>query len=168
MQSPSAYHFIRYVVNEHYPYYAYDDLRQVYPDLRGANLKLMRLYLRLANYCQADTFVDTGGVASRSFSDFVAAGCRKTQVADVSELSSAIEILRIGVARDNDWIDRMLDHTHQRSVVVVEQIGLRRELRDVWLRLLADSRVSVSFDLYYCGIAFFDTSRHKCNYIVNF
>ena len=28
VQSPSAYAFIRYVVNEHYPYYAYEDLRK--------------------------------------------------------------------------------------------------------------------------------------------
>ena len=28
VQSPSAYRFIRYVISEHYPYYAYADLRK--------------------------------------------------------------------------------------------------------------------------------------------
>ncbi len=168
VQSPSAYRFIRYVVNEHYPYYAYNDLRQVYPDLHGADLKLMRLYLRLANHCQTDSFVDAGGVAPCALLDFVASGCRKTRVTGEVDAVTPIRLLRIGTARDNDWIDRVLDHTDQNTVIVVEQIGLRRDLHDIWNRLLADSRVSVSFDLYYCGIAFFDTARHKCNYIVNF
>ncbi len=168
MQSPSAYRFIRYVVNEHYPYYAYADLRLTHPDLKGADLKLMRLYLRLANYCQADTFVDAGGVAPHILPDFVAAGCRKTRMIDEPNSAAAIELLRIGVAKDDDWLDRVLDRTRQNSVIIVEQIGFRPELREVWFRLLADARVSVSYDLYYCGIAFFDTARHKCNYIVNF
>lgn len=168
VQSPSAYRFIRYVVNEHYPYYAYHDLQKIHPHLRGADLKLLRLYFRLANHCQADTFVDAGGVAPRALPDFVACGCRKTRVTDEPGSATAIGLLRIGIARDNDWIDRMLDRTDQNTVIIVEQIGLRRDLQSVWTHLLADSRVSVSFDLYYCGIAFFDTARHKCNYIVNF
>lgn len=168
VQSPSAYRFIRYVVNEHYPYYAYGDQRKAHPHLRGADLKLMRLYLRLANFCQADTFVDAGGVAPDAFADYVAAGCRKTRVTDRIDTSATVGLLRIGVVPASGWVDRMLGRTDQRSVIVVEQIGLCRELRDVWLRLLDDPRVSVSVDLYYCGIAFFDTARHKCNYTVNF
>ena len=33
IQSPSAYSFVRYVVNEHYPYYAYADLAASFPQL---------------------------------------------------------------------------------------------------------------------------------------
>ncbi len=168
VQSPSAYRFIRYVVNEHYPYYAYGDLRKAHPHLRGADLKLMRLYLRLANFCQTDTFVDAGGVAPDVFADYVAAGCRKTRVTDRIDASATVGLLRIGVVPSRGWVESMLGRTDQRSVIVVEQIGLCRELRDVWLRLLDDPRVSVSVDLYYCGIAFLDTARHKCNYTVNF
>lgn len=168
VQSPSAYRFIRYVVNEHYPYYAYGDLRKTYPDLQGADLKLMRFYLRLANYCQADTFVDAGGIMPDILPDFLSAGCRKTRVTTAIDSAGFIRLLRIGTAHDHDWVDHVLNRTGQDTVIIVEQIGLRPELRDVWLRLQADPRVSVSFDLYYCGVAFFDTARHKCNYVVNF
>jgi len=31
-----------------------------------------------------------------------------------------------------------------------------------------DKRTGVTFDLYYCGIVFFNKKRFKQNYIVNF
>ena len=52
-------------------------------------------------------------------------------------------------------------------MLVVEGIGHDAPAADIWRQLTADSRVSVTFDLYYCGIAFFD-SRYKQDYIVNF
>ena len=69
VQSPSAYAFIRYVVNEHYPYYAYEDLRKQHADVSGVRLKLCRLYLRLANYAQAAQWLWCGepGDAERSY-----------------------------------------------------------------------------------------------------
>ena len=40
IQSPSAYSFVRYVVNEHYPYYAYADLTNSHPQLGKRSRKL--------------------------------------------------------------------------------------------------------------------------------
>ena len=48
IQSPTDYAFVRYVVNEHWPYYAYDVLR----DDDWLREKLGRLYMRLANWRQ--------------------------------------------------------------------------------------------------------------------
>ena len=50
VQSPSAYAFIRYVINEHYPYYAYQELQErlSWFDKRGHQTG--RLLLRLANF----------------------------------------------------------------------------------------------------------------------
>ena len=58
VQSPSAYRFIRYVISEHYPYYAYDDLRKKYPALDWLTRKRMELYFRLSNFCRTKQMVD--------------------------------------------------------------------------------------------------------------
>ena len=46
IQSPTDYAFVRYVVNEHWPYYAYDLL----PNDAWLTRKLGKLYFRLANW----------------------------------------------------------------------------------------------------------------------
>ena len=51
------------------------------------------------------------------------------------------------------------------SVLVVEDIGHNP---DVWRTVCSSQRVTVAFDLYYCGIAFFDPQRSRQLYIVNF
>ena len=52
IQSPSAYSFVRYVVNEHYPYYAYADLCQQLPNISKRERKLGEFFFRLANFAQ--------------------------------------------------------------------------------------------------------------------
>ena len=54
VQSPSSYSFLRYVVNEHYPYYAYQNLKNESGNVGPLILKLSRFYFRMANYCQSD------------------------------------------------------------------------------------------------------------------
>lgn len=63
IQSPWAYRFVRYVVNEHYPYYAYDDLRPLFPHLSKRERRVCELYLRIANHQQADEAVLVGDVS---------------------------------------------------------------------------------------------------------
>ena len=67
IQSPWAYRFVRYVVNEHYPYYAYDDLRPLFPHLSKRERRVCELYLRIANHLPScglppdGVFFDGGG-----------------------------------------------------------------------------------------------------------
>jgi hypothetical protein len=37
-----------------------------------------------------------------------------------------------------------------------------------WKEWVQDERVGVTFDLYYCGIVFFDKKRYKFYYVINF
>lgn len=187
VQSPSAYAFIRYVVNEHYPYYAYEDLRKQHADVSDVRLKLCRLYLRLANYAQAAQWLWCGepGDAERSY---VNSGCSHTRqsVADADSALptpdaaqptiaviplSAPDATRRTLAQHfvetADEARRLSETPHSKTMLVVEGIGHDAPAADIWRQLTADSRVSVTFDLYYCGIAFFD-SRYKQDYIVNF
>ena len=54
IQSPWAYRFVRYVVNEHDAYYAYARLKEECP-ADGYTTKMGCLLFRLANYWQPET-----------------------------------------------------------------------------------------------------------------
>ena len=64
VQSPSAYSFIRYVINEHYPYYSYSDLRVLFPNLLWKQRKLFELYFRLSNFAQSKYWLINGSISN--------------------------------------------------------------------------------------------------------
>ena len=53
-------------------------------------------------------------------------------------------------------------------VLVVTDINLDSEYRKVWLRLVADNRTVLTFNLVDCGIVFFDKTKFKQNFNVNY
>lgn len=171
VQSPSAYRFIRYVISEHYPYYAYGDLRRDYPALDWLTRKRMELYFRLANFCRTEQMVDYSADSSL-LADYVQRGCRRTRVLNV--YNGVLDALHMRLVRIcpldgcEDFLEIALADSAQTSVFVVEDICTNPVASRMWQRLVESEKVSVSYDLYYCGIAFFDTDRHKTNYIVNF
>lgn len=187
VQSPTDYSFIRYVVNEHYPYYAYSDLAEQMPHTDRTTRKLCRLYFRMANFLQPDTVVCThitpsrdttngkpGGDNARTETEararYIKAGCRKAQIMSNPDDAERIGLLIVTTADDGyeQTVRQALAKTTPRSVFVIEGIGRDRRARDLWRRLTADDRVGVTFDLYYAGIAFFDRQRYKQSYKVNF
>lgn len=167
VQSPSAYRFIRYILCEHYPYYAYSELRREYPTLTWLERKRMELYFRLANYRQASRFV-SNGTDNILLAAYVERGCRRTRVmADTGGM--AVEIARVCPANKcEEWFEDIIANARQDTVVIVEDIAESPVARRMWQRLTESRKVSVSYDLYWAGVAFFDTERFKANYIVNF
>ena len=167
VQSPTAYSFIRYVINEHYPYYAYGDLNIEYPNLSWKELKLYRLYFRIANYSQASTWLLNG-----SFDDvllrYVTAGCYSVCFThDNSEVAVAGVILIKDVPANN-VLDYYLCNASSNSIIIIENIHVSKEATKVWKSIVQDARVGRTFDLYYCGIIFMDKEKCKQHYIVNF
>ena len=156
IQSPTDYAFVRYVVNEHWPYYAYDELRED----DWLREKLGRLYLRLANWRQPAV------ILSDDYHPWFHAGCRKSNLSPLTPHPSPlkVELARISIDQWDAFID-LLPHCDQQTVVVVEDIW-RDPQR--WQQIARDARTGTTFDLYYCGIVFFDTKRYKHNYIINF
>ena len=53
IQSPWAYSLVRYVINEHYPYYAYERLAKDFPEADAVRRKMGEFFLRLANNAPA-------------------------------------------------------------------------------------------------------------------
>lgn len=173
VQSPSAYRFIRYVINEHYPYYAYDELRKELPRLDSLTRKRMELYFRIANYRQASLWLD---FCERNdvIATYVGRGCHATQVRRITDLQQItaddrIEVLRIcPIAGCESLLAAALKQADDRTLFVIEDIGYNDTAKRMWHTLLESDITSVSYDLYYLGIAFFDRKRYKANYVVNF
>lgn len=155
IQSPTDYDFVCHVVNEHSEYYAYEHLDQL--SKGWLDRKMGRLYFRLANWRQPSMMrIDPYGI-------FFMTGCKKTKM--VPEVQH-IELERLEVIGDyRAKMDIIYNKVDDSSVLVIDNICRDK---DFWLEVEKDPRTGVTFDLYYCGIVFFDKRRHKMNYKVNF
>ena len=142
VQSPSAYQFIRYVLTEHYPYYAYATLRHRHHNEGHAVQKRGRLFFRLANYLQAKQWFHAGDKAD-VYANYVNEGCSKTQFLP-------------------------LDEAQLPTTFSVASLPLTQHNLTLCQALIQQPQVVRSYDLYDCGIVLFDTSKPKHHYIINF
>lgn len=153
IQSPSDYAFVRYVINEHWPYYKYKEI--------GLNddwltRKVGRLIFRLSNWCQP------GQTACYAYKDYVRAGCGRTQVVPSEEFRhSKFVIVPASVSYLSELPSVLADGT----VLLVDSIW---RFPRQWRELVAQNHSILTFDLYYCGIILFDKKRTKQHYVVNF
>ena len=175
VQSPWAYRFIRYVVNEHYPYYAYDDLSRLYEGYPKQIQKLCRLYFRIANFWQAEQALDYSAASetdvNQLYGTFMKRGCNKLEVVPVRHAGdfSSVRLMRLSVEGDYRQVfEKAVSLANASTMIIVEQIKRDKESRTFWKSIVDDPRCITTFDLYYCGIIFFDKKRYKENYVVNF
>jgi len=150
IQSPTDYRFVRCVVNENWPYYAYEE---VGTDDSWLECKLGRLYFRLANWRQPSVVI-----ASKA-QEYIQAGCRHARIEPEASKADLI------IATKIPDVEALLDKTSEQTVLVVE--NLRRN-KAQWQQLKNHEKTRTVFDLYYCGIILFDSKREKQTYIVNF
>lgn len=151
VQSPTDYWFVRHVVNEHGLYYQYDSVGCQDDWLTR---RLGRLYFRLANWKQPKM------ICSDGYREYLHAGCLKSVFGDRGEL---IHLSLVGC--DDSSLPSLFNKVNDDTLLIVEGI---HQYPSLWRQLLADERVRVTFDLYYCGLVFFDKKRYKQNYIINF
>lgn len=176
IQSPSAYAFVRYVINEHYPYYAYNTLAH---RAKGASLsqrKLMRLYMRVANHVQPHFIIDEADDHQALRHAFMQAGCRRAQIMSWTKTeplptSKEPATMPCFIRIDADSMEATmpwLAHIGASSIMVVE--GIRRNSRTwrAWRTLTSNEHTGVAFDLYWAGIVMFDLSKYKRCYTINF
>ena len=169
VQSPYDYRFIRYVINEHWPYYAYDELKESVTDIDTKTRKLCRLYFRLANWRQPRYIVDYRPETD-AYMKYMQAGCKRAS-ADRFEGGEerTLELGRMSLTGDYEaFYEQLTQSVDAHSVLVMERIKRDKETKAFWERVKRDERTGVTFDLYYCGIVFFNKKRFKQNYDVNF
>jgi len=185
VHSPFAFNLITQVIYEKTPYYKYKELaeerkrRESKKDRLRANEseKVERLLFRLVNYAQPDTLVDAGTLSASSL--YLKAG---REAADYIPVSSASELCRVkDIAvdflylhhyRQAEFVDEAFDicatRATRKSLFVIEGIRYTSQMYALWKRMKQDERVGITFDLYDLGIIFFDKTKVKQNYIVNF
>lgn len=183
VHSPFAFNLITQVIYEKTPYYKYKELaekEQAYK--KGGpgtdeSEKVKRLLFRLVNYAQPDTLVDAGTLSASSL--YLKSG---REAANYISASSASELFR----REDIVVDFLYLHNYRqpelveevfdicaarampKSLFVVEGIRYTPQMHVLWKRMKQDERVGVTFDLYDLGILFFDKTKIKQDYIVNF
>jgi hypothetical protein len=154
IQSPTDYWLVRYVINEHWPYYQYEALSRGEDWLRS---KLGQLYMRLANWRQPHA------ITAHDYHAYWNAGCQRATVTPT--LTTPVELMLTDIAEADTLLDTLEGCTNDQSVVIVESLWRDKA---AWQRLVNDSRCTITFDLYYCGIIMFDSKRTKQNYVINF
>ena len=170
VQSPSAYSFIRYVLTEHYPYYAYDELKMRFKSFDHATKKKGRLYFRLANYAQASHWFDYHS-AEQPYAAYVHEGCQKTvfQAIDGKTIPNAFRIARLSMTEDYQAVyEALYKVATDDSILILEGINDNKDTKAFWKRVQESQKATRTYDLFLCGIIVFDTSKHKHHYIVNF
>lgn len=158
VQSPSDYNFIRYVINEHYPYYAYDDLKKEIPNVDKLKRKKAELLFRIANWKQAkNVFLQSD---DDIYKRYITSGCRKSIICN-KFLGNESLIVVSALSMDTDNL------MNNGSLVFIDDID-NVEGRRIWDKIIEDEQATITFDLYYAGIAMNVAKRYKHNYIVNF
>lgn len=64
--------------------------------------------------------------------------------------------------------EQCLNSINRGSLIVIKGIHSGREITRWWKEIIADNRTGVTFDLYDVGFVFFDKTKIKQHYIVNF
>lgn len=176
LQSPNDYSFVRDVINEHRPYYAYPRMRNKYPSLDACRRKKYELYLRIANYRQPQKMIDilaadgdTHDDTTAACHDYIRAGCAQCKIvcrSDTTQVDSSAGMIRCDI--DGVYTLVANDQLSQGTILLVEPLHRYSLKSGAWKRLVKAIPHGVCFDLYYCGIIIFDKKRYKQNYIINF
>ena len=171
VQSPSAYAFIRYVINEHDPYYAYQELQErlSWFDKRGHQTG--RLLLRLANFWQPKICM----VNEHRFDEYLHAGCRKAMLEEMDEQfltavkdrkrMMVVNLERMGL---NEVIENVLPLCDDQVMLVLLGNLYREKQGEEWHQLQESVHCGITYDLYSLGIIFFDKKKFKQHYRMNF
>ena len=171
IQSPSAYSFATNVVNSHQRYPAYAELEGEFSKASKAFRKMGRLLFRLAQFWQPSYVV----MGDYEYAPYVYAGYPNTLVRMIDDYYFDEEPeMRVLVLLDIDWLDdsgireELLTNASEQMLLVILNIHSDKEKYCLWKKLFADERSGVTYDLYSCGIIFFDKSKYKQDFKINF
>lgn len=148
VQSPTDYHFVRHVVQQKLPYYAYQTLENKTTHLSKREVEILQFYLRLANYIQDSCPIylivkeKYGNITTDLRRDFFSAGSKKAKIQQVSRIPSAMS-------------------TQDKCVLVIEDYETNR------VAVCSSELPKVFFDMRDIAVVFCNPKRHKTYYKIN-
>lgn len=66
------------------------------------------------------------------------------------------------------FLDELLHLAHKRTILVLQGINYTADAKAMWHSVVADKHTVVTVDLYDCGIVFFDKTKTKQHFKVNY
>lgn len=164
VQSPSAFYFIKYVINEKLPYYSYYDLANQINGLSDRTINLFQLYFRITNYLQPFTWIDFVQNSEKQLPEYIKSACHSIRILTSSDLPNirSFDIARIN-EDDYNLFELLVQMANPHSLIIIENIYRSHEMTSFWKSIIDNERVSVTFDLLDCGLIFFD-NRNKKHY----
>lgn len=182
VHSPFAFDFIINVLYERTPYYAYEEIENrtrggVKKKDREQSKAVNRLLFRLVNRMQPGIVIDAGKPDIAS--EYLKAAKKNARYIwvdpnDASGIADVphIDFLYIHCPKYPGIVEEIgrygLDHVGQSSMIVIGGIYHSLAMKTFWKQLIADNRVGITFDLYDLGILFFDRTKIKQHYTINF
>ncbi len=186
VQSPWAYSFVRYVINEHFPYYKYAALRKKWHALGAAERKVCEFCFRLANYAKLGAVLivslSTDDELHNALRAYFKAGRRKCEVGSCEgqELSAALRDAKkngkvpVAVVVSPSSVEaldlsELANSLSCGDYILIEDLRLHRGAAEKWEQLYGSiGRGALFFDMYYCGLVYIDPERYKVHYKINF
>lgn len=183
VHSPFAFSLITDVIYEKRPYYAYQSLQEEQKKMmkehgwKKGSRKINRFLFRLVNRMQPATIVEVGCPSATSlYLQSAKPSADYLFAADLSELfldaGVPVDFLYLNDYRHPELIEETfricVSRTTPGSVFVVYGICYSKAMKTLWERLQTDERVGITFDLYDVGLLFFDKTKIKQDYKVNF
>lgn len=173
IQSPHDFRFVREVIGEKWPYYSYEVIGHRCRGCGRRTERQARLYFRIANYAQPGCIVSLFPDGDL-WDTCMHMGCRKARRVTVAD-SAALPSLPLQdcclIWVDAGHIDAVLPRLHELtadSVMIVHGISRDEVTAKHWRQLAQSDEARIVFDLYHCGILFFDKKRYKQYYTINY
>lgn len=167
VHSPFAFQLITGVIYEQTPYYAYAELNGLHPwwvKFFGLYpLQCHRLLFRLANYIHPKNIQIIG--ATHSEAAYIREAVQSAhEAAPTPSVPSLVFMGHGELAKAKQQLEAM----HTNSMLILEGIHHDAASLAAWKAIQDDPQTGITFDLYTYGLCFFNHSRHKQHYIVNF
>ena len=170
VHSPWAFSLIDGVILERGRYYAYDSLNKLHPwpvrMLKLYPLQCRRLLFRLANWVHPSSVLIFGDAP-------IETAYIRAAVPEAEMPNKPINPKMVSVVEKCSMVfvssSYLLSYEPcPCALCILEGIHSSREALAKWREVQKNEAVGVTFDLYTYGLVFFDRSRHKQHYIVNF
>jgi hypothetical protein len=197
VQSPFAYRFVREVLNRRSFFTDNIDKDFLKINHPGYDKEDSELFCRLIHYNNPETLLTLGG-SSQYFSSLLCAAIKNDTYGQhdfslMNDMEPSVSFqMFVSTSRvrlnqilsldnqhfdfivlparlfDSEFLEWLLCHVKFSSLLLLTNIHACEGAWNNWCELLSDDRVVMTFDLYTHGIVFFDTTKSKMNYKVNY